>query len=683
MFRSPMCGRADVQACGRAVVSCLHGQRIVPAPIEARFFGQSSTAFFGRTCVIHCIAIDRLARAGNLYPLRALRVLTCATLLLAGFYAPAEAASGRPAVGGASASAAAAVGPAVPAVASKAAALTASTASTASTPSTISVATLASEGPTLALRCAELAGLTLPRETIALPTRGVQIDTATMSTTTVASAGTTPRTTSNAPTTSARAIGEFCRITGRIKAVNPGAPPIRFDLNLPRDWNGRALQLGGGGYSGAVVSGLGTMLFAPDRAPLAQGYATFGDDSGHVGNSAWAAFGLVDEAVTNFGYAHLKKTHDAAVALILRVYGRPPQRMYFAGASTGGREGYTVMQRFPDDYDGVIADSPALDFSGVRLLGVQVGQAEYATPGGFVPPALLGRVYRRVLAVCDALDGAVDGIVSDVAACRRHEPEVIDALRCHGRSPSADNDDCLTDAQLATLSVLRDGVSLPYRLAGGADRYHGYNVFQGAWFGGGLGLAREAARQPQPTIAANGYLYAQGDGYIRYFVARDATFDALTFDVLHPGAYRSQLVALSQTIGATIPELSRYIARGGKLITLHGLADEVISPNQTIAYRDALVDRFGAARVDSFMRLYMVPGYQHERGVFVPSVDLLGALDNWVTRGVAPETLIATDIAAPTKGRTRPLCRYPLFPRYTGEGDMNRAGSFRCAPPSP
>ncbi len=169
--------------------------------------------------------------------------------------------------------------------------------------------------------------------------------------------------------------------------------------------------------------------------------------------------------------------------------------------------------------------------------------------------------------------------------------------------------------------------------------------------------------------------------YVRYFVAQDATYDSLTFDVLHPGHYQQQLVALSQTIGAMNPDLTRYIARGGKLITLQGLADEVISPNQTIAYRDALVDRYGAQRVDSFMRLYMVPGYQHGGGVFVPSVDLLSALDNWVTRGVSPETLLATDIAAATNGRTRPLCRYPTFPRYVGKGDLNRASSFVCAEP--
>ncbi|MGF6742499.1 tannase/feruloyl esterase family alpha/beta hydrolase [Paraburkholderia atlantica] len=521
----------------------------------------------------------------------------------------------------------------------------------------------AKEAP-FAMHCAEFAGAVLSPELIEMPTAGALIESAAMI---------------GATAQGNQQGGEYCRITGRIKALNPTTPDIRFDLNLPRRWNGRALQIGGGGYNGVVVSGTGVMPFSPDRAPLAQGYATFGDDSGHVGDSSLAEFGLVDEAVTNFGYAHLKKTHDVALALIANAYGRPPQRMYFAGGSTGGREGYTVMQRFPDDYDGVIANSPALNFSGVRLIGVKLGQAEYARPGGFVPPALLESVYQRTLEVCDRLDGTADGIVSDVEACRAHQAQIIDSLRCALRPSS--HDACLTDAQLATLLVMRDGLSLPYRLAWGVSGYRGYNVFQGTQLTGALGLAHQSGRQPAPTFYANGYLFTQGDGYLRYFVARDANFDSLTFDPQRPGKYRSQLVALSATIGSMNPDLSRYIAHGGKLITLQGLADEVISPNQTIAYHDALVARFGKDEVDRFMRLYMVPGFQHGNGVFIPSVDLLGALDAWVTRGVAPETLTATDLAAATNGRSRPLCRYPGFPRYIGKGNVNLASSFVCAQP--
>ncbi|OUL82443.1 tannase/feruloyl esterase family alpha/beta hydrolase [Paraburkholderia hospita] len=519
--------------------------------------------------------------------------------------------------------------------------------------------------PPFATRCTDLNDLWLDAETIALPTHGAHVESATVIT----------------AQTPGNGAGEFCRITGVIRAIKGTTPDIRFDLNLPRRWNGRALQVGGGGYNGTVVTGIGVMPFSPIRAPLGQGYVTFGDDSGHVGNSSLAVFGLVDEAVVNFGYAHLKKTHDAALALIVRMYGHPADRMYFAGGSTGGREGYTVMQRFPDDYDGVIADSPALNFSGVRLIGVRVGQAEYATPGGFVPPALLERVYQRSVEVCDKLDGATDGIVSDVAECRQREPEIIDALRCHRGTSYAHEGGCLTDAQLSTLNILRDGLRLPYKLAYDVSGYHGYNVFQGTRLNGMLGLGRDPVRQTSPTFTGNGYLFAQADGYIRYFVTQDATFDSIKFDVQHPGKYQKQLITLSQIIGATNPDLGRFIAKGGKLITMQGLADEVISPNQTIAYYDRLVDLYGDERVNAFMRLYMVPGFQHGGGVFIPSVDLLGALDSWVTRGISPETLLATDISPPTNGRSRPLCRYPMYPRYLGKGNLNEANNFVCSEP--
>ncbi|WP_395063076.1 tannase/feruloyl esterase family alpha/beta hydrolase [Paraburkholderia silvatlantica] len=525
--------------------------------------------------------------------------------------------------------------------------------------------------PALPLHCLDLAGALLPPASIGLPTNGALVLSAAM-----------------IPATATGNLnGDFCRLTGVIRARSAGTPDIRFEVNLPSRWNGRALQFGGGGYSGVVVTGTGPMPFSPDRAPLARGYATFGDDSGHNGTSSEANFGLLEEAVTNFGYAHLKKAHDVALALITLGYGRPPEHMYFAGGSTGGREGYTVIQRYPDDYDGVIANSPALNFSGVRLIGVVAGQHEYRTPGGYLSPQLLEHVYERVLQVCDALDGAADGLISDVESCRAKEPEIIDSLRCASQEQPDQTDrqhaadDCLTPPQLATLESLRDGLRLPYALAWNADTYRGYNVFQGTRFTSMLGLAHSPQRLTQLGFVTNGYLYAQGDAYLKYFITHDPTFDSTNFDVMHPGRYRERLFTLSTTIGAMNPDVSRYIARGGKLITLQGLADEVISPNQTIAYYQGLVGRYGEERVDSFMRLYMVPGYQHGNGVFIPSVDLLGALDDWVTRGSAPETLFVTDLAQATNGRTRPLCRYPAFPRYLGKGNLNRATSFTCVMP--
>ncbi|SAK63205.1 tannase and feruloyl esterase [Caballeronia temeraria] len=513
--------------------------------------------------------------------------------------------------------------------------------------------------------CDDLEGKTVPASIIGLPTRGATIVSAWV----VKAAAPGNRN------------GEYCRITGFIKALLDTTPDIRFEVNLPSRWNGRALQMGGGGYNGTIVSGTEPMSFAPDSTPLARGYATFGSDSGHVGNSGRADFAVNDEAIINFGFGHLKKTRDVALALIQMGYGRAPEKTYFAGGSTGGREGFTVIERFPNDYDGVIANAPAINFSGVRLMGVLVGQASYAKPGGFVGLAQQRRVFETVVRECDRLDGAADGIVSNVEACRKLEPQIIASLRCaNGQRPSL-RDSCLSDAQIDTLETLRDGVSLPYPLAYDVDTYPGYNVFQGVDFSGTLGLGDSPTLLNPPTFAANGYLFAQGDAYVRYFVTRDLAFNSLTLDLDNPGRFRQRLTTLAYTVGAMNPDFSAFIAHGGKLIAMHGLADEVISPNQTIAFYHGLIDRYGQDSVDSFMRLYMVPGFQHGNGVFVPAWDELGALDEWVSKGVAPETLIGSDIAPATNGRTRPICRYPNYPRYLGHGNINVAANFRCVEP--
>jgi feruloyl esterase len=520
--------------------------------------------------------------------------------------------------------------------------------------------------PPISVHCAELAGQRIPASMIGLPTRGATVATATLI----------------KATQPGNRNGEYCRVTGTIQALRDTTPDIRFQVNLPTRWNGRALQLGGGGYCGQVASGTEPAPFAPKAAPLAQGYATLGSDSGHVGNSARADFGDNDGAVANFGYGHLKKTHDVALALITLGYGRAPDKTYFFGGSTGGREGYTVIERFPTDYDGVIANAPAINFSGVRLLGVKLGQAAYRNAGGFVTPIQQRRVYQTVMRFCDGLDGDADGIVSNVEACRKLEPAVIRALRCDGTPPDGDGDDddtCLSSAQLATLKALRDGIRLPYALAHGAQDYAGYNVFEGTNLSSPLGLGASDKVAYPLSFAANGYLFAQGDAYMKYFVAHDSSFNSLAFDLDNPGRYRGQLIALSSTVGAMNPVMSAFAARGGKLITLQGLADEVVSPNQTIAFYRALVARYGQDKVDSFMRLYMVPGLQHGGGAFIPAWDALGALDSWVTHGIAPETVIATDLAPATNGRSRPLCRYPAFPRYVGSGNVNDAANFRCS----
>lgn len=520
-----------------------------------------------------------------------------------------------------------------------------------------------------ALGCAELNGKTVPATAIGLPTGGATVTSATVV----------------AATEAGNTNGEYCKVIGRI-APSPGsagaavAPDINFQLNLPVNWNGKTVHMGGGGYNGTVVTATGAVSFAPGVAPLSLGYATFGSDSGHVGNSATADFARNEAAIDNFGYQHIKKTKDAAFELIRLRYGKPVEKSYFAGGSTGGREGMTAVERFPQDYDGVIANAPAINFSGVRLQGVKIGQAAYGNNGaGFINPAKQRLILNTSVYACDIDDGAADRIVGNVEACRLKQAAILTALAC--ASGADEGDTCLSAAQIDTVRAVSDDLVLPYPLAYGVNRHQGYNILQGADFSSGLGLGNSATLLDPPTVAANGYLFTQGDGYLKYFIARDPGLNSLTFDLNNPGIYQQRLVDMSATVGAMNPDLSAFQARGGKLIVLHGLADEVISPNATIAFYRDQVARRGQAAVDAFWRFYTVPGLGHGDGVFVPSWDAIGALDAWVTHNTAPGTLVGTDTNAATAGRTRPLCVYPGFPRYNGTGGIDAASNYVCAAP--
>jgi len=526
-----------------------------------------------------------------------------------------------------------------------------------------SLGLLASKGTVSA--CQALSGYAIPAARIGLPTSGA----------TITSASLVAADTDNSH-------GEYCLIRGAIHPVDPKAPDILFELNIPTTWNKRVLGMGGGGYNGAVKTGLTGVSFAPwTTTPLARGYATYGSDSGHesaIGNTD-ASFALNAEALTNYGYAWIKKTHDA-VSVILRAYfgAGVAYKSYFAGASTGGRESLTAIERFPRDYDGAFVAAPTANFWGLRMIGFAIGQAAYGSSAGYLNHAKQALVVHASMAACDALDGVADNIISNVPACRARAVATMASLRCPGGADAGDT--CLSDAQLRVVQALHTGLTLPYAMAHNATRYPGYEVFEGADFTDAtLGLGASGALASPPTTSTNGYLYAQGAQWVRYFVAQNPTFDPLTFDPLKPGAYRQRVVELSGIVGANDPDLSAFRARGGKVIVLQGLADTAVSPQATIQFYNAMVRKMGSASVNSFVRFYTAPGMGHGTGAFLPAWDALGALDAWVTSGVAPGTQLGTDTAAATKGRTRPLCVYPAWPKYKGSGDPNAAASFTCS----
>jgi len=520
--------------------------------------------------------------------------------------------------------------------------------------------------------CAQLMGLTVPAPSIGLPTAGAVVTSATR----VAASASLP---------------EYCKVEGSIKPVDPRAPSINFELDLPSAWNQKMLMMGGGGYDGVIPYTAGNVPAGPfDRpVPLARGYAVVGSDSGHQAQGQGlqplmdASFALNAESLQNYAGDAIKKTHDVVVYLIR------PQRAYFVGGSTGGREALVAVLRWPQDWDGAISLYPAANAIALDLQVGRVARA-LAQPGGYLTPAKRELLYEASLQVCDELDGAADGIVSNVAACNvRFDPSTATwkgrPLRCAGGVDEGDS--CLSNTQIATLRTYATPIVFQSVLASGETQYPGYNIY-GADLGRAganplqavvtsLALGTDAPATPVPANAPSLNLF--WDHWIKYFVARDPGYDALEVDPQHLGALQARVNALSSLLDVNQTAFSAFASKGGKLLIAHGTADVLVSTRATEQYFDRLQAAMGEEKVRDFARFYEIPGYGHAFStVFNAAWDSLTTLENWVEKGTAPSDQVVTDTAG-SPGRQRPLCEYPLWPRYRGKGDINAASSFVCA----
>ena len=475
------------------------------------------------------------------------------------------------------------------------------------------------------------------------------------------------------------AAPQHCQVVGRIAPLDPKAPPITFQVNLPTRWNGRSLQYGGGGFNGVLVTGLALVPAAPYHlpSPLALGYATYGTDSGHrnAPGQPPQAFALNDEALVNFAHASYKKVRDVAVELMRRAYGRAPERLYFVGSSEGGREGLAMAQRYPQDFDGIFSRVPVVNWTGLQHAGTRNG---IATMGDtWIRPAQVKRVHEAVLSSCDASDGLVDGLVSDPVGCRSRFD--VAALRCQAGTTG---DHCLSDSQVRAVRTLHAPYRFEFPLEHGIQEYPGWGVSgeatpasgpTGGWSAWWLGRSPPTL-PPQPT---NSIAWVYGSGAIQYFYAREPGFDVRRYDHTR---FAPRVLEVSALMDATDPDLSAFQARSGKLVLLENMADYAQSPYAGIAYYESVVARMGQPAVDGFMRLFTAPGVDHVGTGAPANVDMLAALVDWVERDRTPEglQLVAQDAKPPfAVSNTRPLCRWPLFPRYTG-GDPVRADSFAC-----
>ena len=269
----------------------------------------------------------------------------------------------------------------------------------------------------VATTCGGLAGLSIPASAIGVPSGAATLTSAAMQAPTplaVAERGPTPA----AQITPANPA--FCKVLGQIAPLDPAAPQINFQINLPVAWNGRSLQYGGGGFNGVLITGLSLVPAAryDEPAPLARGFVTVGTDSGHQNKPGEPpqAFALNDEALLNFAHASYKKVRDVSVAVMKQAYGRGPEKLYFMGSSEGGREGLTMAQRYPEAFDGIFSRVPVIHWTGLQHTGLRDGLATMG--GGWIRPAQVKLVHDAVLAACDAADGLADGLVSDPVGCK-------------------------------------------------------------------------------------------------------------------------------------------------------------------------------------------------------------------------------------------------------------------------
>lgn len=492
-----------------------------------------------------------------------------------------------------------------------------------------------------------------------------------------------------------QATPDYCKVLATIKPVDPSAPLINVQVNLPSAWNNKFLQFGGSGYNGALVTGLdGVRLAGPDTPrPITQGYMTAGTDSGHQNATGVEAqaFALNAEALRNFAYASYNKTHDLAVEVAQLYYGAKPGTTYYMGGSEGGREGMTMAQRYPEDYDGIISIDPVMNWSGLQTFGNDVGGVLQSKPSAWLGTKVQ-RVHDTVVAACDKLDGLADGVISNYNACGAVARPALEALRCSDGNDSGAA--CLSDAQLDVVRAAHSGYTFNFPLANNMTHYAGF-AYGGeglpsnwsAWMTGSKAPVFSAA----PNETGVGNLFAYGNGYIRYFIAQDKDFNPLGYN---PDTYRSRVQEVSSMMDATNPDLSRFYARGGKLILRENLADTAQSPRTGLNYWDSVVSTMGRETVEKFFIAYAATGLPHTSPGIAAGAqnapaygipgqqDLLSLLDKWVKEGSKPAdnlTLSSYEPLPPYAVKaSKPMCRYPSYPQYVA-GDVTVAASYRCA----
>jgi tannase/feruloyl esterase len=446
------------------------------------------------------------------------------------------------------------------------------------------------------------------------------------------------------PAPSFNDLPAFCRVQA---TLTPSADSdIKIEVWLPASrWNGKFQAVGNGGWAGIISYG-------PLGAALRRGYAAASTDTGHVGGSARFALGH-PEKLTDFAYRAVHETTVAAKAIIANFYGSGPRYSYWNGCSTGGRQGLKEAQRFPTDFDGIIAGAPANYQMHLHVWSVAVAQAMHKEPGSYIPPEKYPAIHKAALEACDSLDGLKDGLIQDPTRCH-FDPKVLECK-------DADSPACLTAPQVEAARKLYAPVK---------NSRTGGEIFPGMEPGSELGWAGLAG----PNAAA------VATDTFTYLVYKDPGWDwhTLNADTDTARADKND----KGLIDAIDPNLKPFFSHKGKLIMYHGWSDQLIAPGNSVNYFGSVAKKMGSKSAEE-IRLFMVPGMAHCAGGEGPNTfDMVSALEQWVEQDHAPEQIIASHSQNGTVDRTRPLCPYPQVARYKGSGSIDEAANFTCATPT-
>jgi feruloyl esterase len=462
-----------------------------------------------------------------------------------------------------------------------------------------------------------------------------------------------------------------CKVAGVI------GTETNFELLLPDDWNGKFVMGGGGGFVGSVMN------TALAFGALQAGYATVGTDTGHQGHpldASWAYNNL--ERLVSFGHQAVHRTAVTAKALTKHYYQDDIARSYFTGCSRGGGQALMEAQRYPEDFDGIVAGAPAYNWTpGLAALASQINRAMYPDPNNLeeavIGPAEQELIESSYLEVCDAHDGLTDGILSDPSQCNFD----VTTLLCQDDT----SERCLSEQQLAAVKVVYEGP----RDSQGNPMFYGF-AFGGEtaiggwprWLTGGLkhlssldefqgGVDTGDFEAPVAPSAFYGF----GNGIMRYFVYNDPdwTYEDFDFDTLVRDSAR-----VADTLNATDPDLSAFRELGGKLLVYSGWSDAAAPAAAVIGYYEDVLTHDETAAAD--VRLFMMPGVEHCFGGPGPSwVNYLDEIDRWVETGDAPEQVTAYWLNEQMQpDGSRPVCAYPEYVSYNGSGDPRHASSFSC-----